>query len=84
MNVLFVTDTYLDVSLAAKPGIGVNVLSFGEDAPNGIEGLFSGLFPRKMEEVDNRAIEFAKAEVSAADILRHLGARGGPTDWKLA
>ena len=74
VNILLVAETDLDVGIAAKPGVGVNVLSLGEDAPNSIEGLFSCLFPRKMEEVDDRAIEFAKTEAGATDILRHLGA----------
>lgn len=77
VNVRLVPDADLDVGLAAKSGVGVNVLPLGKDASNGVEGLLSRPLPRKMKKVDNRTVEFAKAEIGAANILRYLSTGGG-------
>jgi hypothetical protein len=72
-----VPDTNLDVGLAAEPRVRVDVFALREDAANGIEGFLAGFLSREMEEVDNGAVELAEKKVIAADVLRHLGARGG-------
>ncbi len=77
VNVGLVPNTYLYMGLAAKPRVGVYVFPLREDAANGIERLFGSSFPCKVEEIDDGAVELAKAKIIAADILRHLGAGSG-------
>ena len=77
VNVRLVPNADLDVSLAAKSGVGVNVLPLREDPSNCVEGLLSRPLPSKMKKVDDRAVEFAKAEIGAAHILRYLSTGGG-------
>jgi hypothetical protein len=82
VNVGSISDAYLDVRLAAKPGIGVYVFPLGKNATDGIERLVAGLFPCKMEEIDDCAVELAKTKIVAAGILRHLRAGGGDDPLK--
>lgn len=77
VDVRLVPNANLDMCLATKPGVSVNVLTFGKDPANSVEWLFFGPVSREMKKVDDRAIQLAKTEVGATDILRHLGAGDG-------
>lgn len=77
VDIVLVPHAYLDVSLAAKSRVGVDVFSFCENSANGIEGFVSGTFACEMEEVDDGAVEFTETKIVAANIFRHLRAGGG-------
>ncbi len=64
MNIDLVPDAYLDMSLAAKSRVGVDVFSLGEDSADGIEGLVPGSFAREMKEVDDGAVEFTETKLA--------------------
>jgi hypothetical protein len=82
MNIGLVPDAYLDVSLAAKSRVSVDVFSLCEDSADGIEVLVPGFFTREMEEVDDGAVEFAETKIVATNILRHLRSGGGDDGLK--